>query len=390
MSKGRSWIILVLLSVFAGVWLVGLRAQRATPAAGEAALQEVTERLPVIEFLGTGPGTFTIPADYTFVIKALGGNRYRTQSGPTFSTSVANRVWSFDFVPANEVILYDGGVDFGDIQAGCLVEYAQIDDDVDSRINRFFINGEVVEVVEQGLVTYGSFIAPQSGDLTFFAEDSVGLSILICAEQVDTPTPTATNTPENTPTSTPTSTGTATATATATATPTDGPSATPTATLPASVTPSATPTLPASVTPTATSGLPTPTNTATPEQPTPTSTGGIPELTPTPTATKPPRENACLRINFEVGDDAARRGLYVVQEVGGRVLAEWYALDGWLDSGWVRDIDISYPSVYVQVLFYSGPGAEPIVMDILNPAPGTEYGWLSRGECHAIEVAWPD
>lgn len=117
-----------------------------------------------------------------------------------------------------------------------------------------------------------------------------------------------------------------------------------------------------------------------------------PELTatPSPTATKEPRENACLRINFEVGGDEATRGLYVVQEVGGRVLFEWYALDGWMDSGWVRDVDITFPAVYVQVLYYSGPGADPVVMRIVNPAPGTEYGWLSRGQCHAIEVAWPE
>jgi hypothetical protein len=29
-------------------------------------------------------------------------------------------------------------------------------------------------------------------------------------------------------------------------------------------------------------------------------------------------------------------------------------------------------------------------MKILNPAPGTPYGWMARGVCHAIEVAWPD
>ena len=28
-------------------------------------------------------------------------------------------------------------------------------------------------------------------------------------------------------------------------------------------------------------------------------------------------------------------------------------------------------------------------MTILNPAPGTTYGWLARGLCHALEVSWP-
>ena len=62
----------------------------------------------------------------------------------------------------------------------------------------------------------------------------------------------------------------------------------------------------------------------------------------------------------------------------------------WQDSGWIKGIDIAYPSVYVQVLYYSGPGADPVVMKIVNPAPGTEYGWLGRGMCHALEVGWAD
>jgi hypothetical protein len=80
----------------------------------------------------------------------------------------------------------------------------------------------------------------------------------------------------------------------------------------------------------------------------------------------------------------------VVQEIGGRVLYSWNAEDGWQDSGWVRDIDIPYESVYVQVLYYRGDGSPPIEMKMLNPAPGTPYGWLSRGQCHALEVEWPE
>jgi hypothetical protein len=110
----------------------------------------------------------------------------------------------------------------------------------------------------------------------------------------------------------------------------------------------------------------------------------------TPTPTKEPRLNACLRINFEIEGDVARRGLYVVQEVGGRVLYSWYAEEGWIDSGWVYDIDITFPSVYVQVFFHPGDGSAPVEMKIMNPAPDTQYGWLSRGQCHALEVAWPD
>jgi citrate lyase gamma subunit len=100
------------------------------------------------------------------------------------------------------------------------------------------------------------------------------------------------------------------------------------------------------------------------------------------------RKPACLRINFEVGPDQARRGTFVVRETGGKVLATWWAEEGWMDSGWIEDIDISAPAVYVQVIFVKGDGTE-IEMKILNPAPDTSFGWLARGQCHAIEVAWP-
>jgi hypothetical protein len=126
-----------------------------------------------------------------------------------------------------------------------------------------------------------------------------------------------------------------------------------------------------------------PTATATQSAPTPTR-----DVTITPT--KKPRENACVRINFDVGGDVARRGLYNVTELGGAVYASWYAEDGWTDSGWFTDIDIVFEEIYVKVLYYPGPDTTPTEMKILNPAPGTPYGWMARGMCHAIEVAWPD
>jgi hypothetical protein len=106
-------------------------------------------------------------------------------------------------------------------------------------------------------------------------------------------------------------------------------------------------------------------------------------------------EGTATRIDFEFTDDVAREGRYVVQEAEGRFVAEWYALDGWRDSGWINNLNISREAVHVQVLYYP-PTAEgeaepePIVMDILNHAGGTEYGWLARDVEHALEVAWPD
>ena len=101
-------------------------------------------------------------------------------------------------------------------------------------------------------------------------------------------------------------------------------------------------------------------------------------------------EGTAVRINFEVSGHKARRGLYVLQEPGGDVLASWYATDGWTDSGWFVGFDLPRETIHVQVLYYPGPNTKPTVMRILNHAPGSAYGWMSRGIAHAIEVAWPD
>ena len=119
--------------------------------------------------------------------------------------------------------------------------------------------------------------------------------------------------------------------------------------------------------------------------PTPIATA-VPTGTPTPA---PDPRLACLRINFEVSGDVARAGTYEVVEVGGRPLASWDAQAGWQDSGWITNIDASFDAVHVKVLYLAGAGAAPLEMRIVNPAPGTDYGWIARGMCHALEVAWP-
>jgi nucleoid-associated protein YgaU len=130
--------------------------------------------------------------------------------------------------------------------------------------------------------------------------------------------------------------------------------------------------------------------------------GGPGEAEPEPAAAAPAEAEptgAATRINFELSNDSAIQGLYVVQEVEGRLVASWYAQDGWRDSGWIDNLKITNEAVHVQVLYYPGPEidpfvtppeGEPTVMRILNPAPGTEIGWLARGMAHALEVEFPD
>ena len=105
---------------------------------------------------------------------------------------------------------------------------------------------------------------------------------------------------------------------------------------------------------------------------------------------QPGPEGTATRINFEQSGDVAKEGLYVVQERGGRIVATWYALDGWEDSGWLNHLDISHESVHVRVLYYPGPDTKPTRLTILNHAPNRRLGWLTRGVEHALEVAWPE
>jgi hypothetical protein len=116
----------------------------------------------------------------------------------------------------------------------------------------------------------------------------------------------------------------------------------------------------------------------------------VPTAVASTTPEPPPVPNlACFRINFEVSGDVALAGTYDLVEVNGRPLGSWSAKAGWQDSGWIRDVEISFEAVYVQVLYRASSGEDPVTMRIVNPAPGTEYGWVARGMCHAVEVAWP-
>lgn len=322
-----------------------------------------TQSLPTVKYLGEGAGTYETSLD-GFVVKRFGPFRFDLEPGPSYVASSRDRVWEQSGANAAPPAIWEDVISLGPVEAGCTMSYIGVDDDLDNRRNAFYVDDQLIEMIDEGMVFSGSFEVPVSGELRLVAEDSVGGWRTACVQQ-ETPTPTATNTPE----------------------PTDTP--TPTSTLPPDVTLTPTSTLPPDVTLTPTSTLPpdvtiTPTETVTPETP---PTEQPPTLEPSPTPEKN-RESSCVRINFEVSGDTAARGLYLVQEVGGKHLASWYALDGWQDSGWFKDIDISHENVYVKVVFYRGPDAAPVELVILNHAPNSPYGWMSWGMCHALEVGW--
>lgn len=360
--------VLVLLTLFSVVCLWVLSLQQVGSA--------VPGGLPSITYLGE-EGSYTIDPGLNFIVKRR-PFAFDIVPGPSYTAATKERVWSTTASEAPSAN-YQTWVTLGEVSAGCVVDYQIIDDDPDERIIRFYVGDTAIYESPQGMVSTGSFMVESAGTLKVYAEDSVGIWAELCTSVVS-PTPTSTLSPTATPTETSTSTATPTISATITAT------IEPLVTVSATPTISTTTTATATSSPTSTRDVSTRVITATPTTPPPTE----PVELDTPTPTKEPRENACLRINFEVGGDEARRGLYVVQEVGGRVLYSWWAEASWMDSGWVTDIDITFPAVYVQVFYYRGDGSEPVEMRIVNPAPGTPYGWLARGQCHALEIAWPD
>lgn len=322
--------------------------------------------VPALAYLGEG-GTYSVGEGYNFIVKTRHPFSFMFMPGPEYTAQEGERVWSV--LGNTEAPAPDHAVTriVGPVQRDCVVDFATIDDDEDDRINYFKLDGAIIYTMGQGLTTRGRFVIPVDGVLSYEAADSIGMFINTCSKKI-TPTPTMTLTP------------------TATLEPTFTPTPTLTPTLP--ITPTATITGTITATPVVT---PTATATSTPLPPTPTAEPDIatPTPEPSPTPTREPRLPACLRINFDVSGQEARRGLYVVQEVGGRFLAGWEADNGWKDSGWFYDIDITFPAVYVDVFYYHGPGATPVRLAMWNPAPDTDNGWLGRGTCHALEVGWP-
>jgi hypothetical protein len=114
-----------------------------------------------------------------------------------------------------------------------------------------------------------------------------------------------------------------------------------------------------------------------------------PEVTVTPG-----NGRGCTRFDLEIGrnkvEGTPEDGIYIMQEPSGHRLATWTAKQGWLDSGWLRDLPLSQDVVHVQVFFYPEYGTGPIPLEILNHVPNLPYGWVSNEQCHAVEIQFPE
>ena len=105
------------------------------------------------------------------------------------------------------------------------------------------------------------------------------------------------------------------------------------------------------------------------------------------------QDSACARFNFLQGRDRATgsrsAGRYEMKETLGGLVTSWEAKAGDKDSGEITGLAISRQSVHVTVTFFPADGSAPIQMEIVNPAGGTSFGWLSRDMCHSVEIQYP-
>jgi LysM repeat protein len=101
---------------------------------------------------------------------------------------------------------------------------------------------------------------------------------------------------------------------------------------------------------------------------------------------------ACAQFSFQQGDGrGAQAGVYALLDVTGGQVAAWSAPQGAAASGWIYNVPVAFASVHVRVLFYPRYGGGTAVeMTILNHAPDTAAGWLTRGMCHSLELAYPE
>lgn len=103
----------------------------------------------------------------------------------------------------------------------------------------------------------------------------------------------------------------------------------------------------------------------------------------------------CSRFNLDLGRNAQTgagvNGRYVMIEITtGSALANWDAESWWVDSGWIREIPLAhFDGSWVDVYFHPEGDLAPVKLEVINPAPDTQHGWLAPGVCHAIELQFP-
>jgi hypothetical protein len=199
--KTKELILIILL------FLLGIVVLSFLTSLVDAAPADQPE-FPAAVFVGEGPLSVSMTEGKNYVLKPKGGLKFELILGSDQNYELPNsaRLWETNANMA-PTVLYQQTINLGQVEAGCIIDYLQLDDDIDSRVNHFSINGVQAHTVAQGMAVKGNFVVSAIGELEFTANDSVAIWLGICEKKI-TPTPS----PTGTATSTPTATATVTAT----------------------------------------------------------------------------------------------------------------------------------------------------------------------------------
>ena len=162
---------------------------------------QAANALPEVEFLGEGPGSFNTTLD-DFIVKRS-QEQYDFVDGPTYEAAEGERVWAVRGTKEAPTAINNTVHSLGTAYENCTVEYVGIDDDVNGIRNGFFLGGNLVELIMEGMVFEGSYVSPvTTPDHRLVAEESIAYWYTPCEEGEATATPTepaATATSTNTP-----------------------------------------------------------------------------------------------------------------------------------------------------------------------------------------------
>jgi len=115
--------------------------------------------LPTVQFLGEGPGTYnTILEEF---IVGRGNGVYDLVPGSSYSAASGERVWGVSGANNVPPTAYSQAEhDLDPVVKDCVVDYVGIDDDVDGVRNSFWVGGDRVELITEGMTFEGSFVIP--------------------------------------------------------------------------------------------------------------------------------------------------------------------------------------------------------------------------------------
>ena len=72
--------------------------------------------------------------------------------------ATGKRPWAVTSEANNPPVLLESEIDFGPVKQFCQVSYVGLDDDIDDRRNDFFLDGELLHTIDQGMEFRGSLL----------------------------------------------------------------------------------------------------------------------------------------------------------------------------------------------------------------------------------------